>query len=76
MALVKWKWGYGWVGLISCVVVVDPEITFGLERERDPTVLGKGVVHLSVACVHVKIQSWVHMLISLYCVCVEWRRRT
>ena len=70
MALVKWKWGYGWVGLISCVVVVDPEITFGLERERDPTVLGKGVVHLCVACVHREnpiMGSYVDL--SVLCVC-------
>lgn len=41
------------MGLISCVVVVDPEITFGLERERHSAVLGKGVVHLCVrACMH------------------------
>jgi hypothetical protein len=40
--------------LISCVVVVDPEIAFGLERERHPAVLGKGVVHLCVhACIRV-----------------------
>jgi hypothetical protein len=36
-------------GLISCMVVVNPEITFGLERERHSTMLGKGIVHLSHA---------------------------
>ena len=42
------------MGLISCVVVVDPEIAFGLEREGHSAVLGKGLVHLCVrACVHV-----------------------
>jgi hypothetical protein len=38
--------GDGEVVLISCVVVVDPEVTFGLERERHSAVLCKGVIHL------------------------------
>lgn len=46
------------MGLISCVVVVDPEITFGLERERHSAVLGKGVVHL---CVRACVRAWVHV---------------
>jgi hypothetical protein len=32
--------------LISGMVVVDPEVTFGLERERHSAVLRKGVIHL------------------------------
>lgn len=62
------------MGLISCVVVVDPEITFGLERERHSAVLGKGVVHLCVrggmhACMHVDHGSG-SCLISLSESCV------
>ena len=47
-----WIWVQWDFGLICCVVIVDPEITLGLERERHSTVLGKGVVHLCV-CRHV-----------------------
>ena len=36
-------------GLISCMVVIDPEIAFGLERERHSAVFRKGIVHLSHA---------------------------
>lgn len=31
------------------MVVIDPEITFGLERERHSAVFRKGIVHLSHA---------------------------
>jgi len=53
------------VVLISCVVVVDPEIAFGLERERHSAVLGKGVVHLVCvrACIHVS--HWVMFVLDL-----------
>jgi hypothetical protein len=63
------------VGLISRVVVVDPEITFGLERERHSAVLGKGVVHLCVrACVHA-CESWGHVG-SLPCRVFLWSGET
>lgn len=42
------EWG-GWGGLISCMMVIDPEIAFGLERERHSAVFRKGIVHLSHA---------------------------
>lgn len=55
-----------WVGgaprLISCVVVVDPEITFCLEREGHSAVLGKGVVHLMRSCVG----AWVRACICMH----------
>jgi hypothetical protein len=47
------------VGLISCVVVVDPEIALGLERERHSAVLGKGIVHLMRACVYMHVDHGV-----------------